>query len=530
MKNKVTDIICLCLVAAFFGSLAIANIIQPERPTESLTEKRKLAVMPQFSVNSLVNGSYFKEISLFVSDTFIYRDQLVALSKKMDLLRGFNYSLGGDESFVLLDPTKKHDGDESDDISDRLNEAFDSLKNNEVSKEETKEITEKLTISKKTLKLTVGSGAALSVLSDDADFDPALAEWKVSDAAIASVSVKYDGSVDVKGISEGNCTVTCSHGGASVSCDVTVTAMNTSLSTSNDGHADFLTDGMFIYGDAVYTQGYYSPTNAETYAKTALYYKNLFGGDTRVSIVIAPVSSMVVDNPEVKAKIPDQKEILDKMSALTDPTVNFVDTYSEMYEHHDEYLFFRTDHHWTQRGAYYAYCAFARSVGFDPTSLEDFDYTLLNDSYSGSMYQYTYDERVKDFSDSIEAFVSKKPHTMTVTSQSGAVNTYDSSVLLGNNTYVAFIAGDNPCTIINVPDNPQDMTALVLKDSFGNAFVPFLCENYGNIIVVDVRYASFNIYEQFKDYDITDIIFVNNIQAANSNAWAKMYLRAVGVE
>ena len=84
--------------------------------------------MPQFSVNSLVNGSYFKEISLFVSDTFIYRDHLVALSKKMDLLRGFNYSLGGDESFVLLDPTKKHDGDESDDISDRLNEAFDSLK------------------------------------------------------------------------------------------------------------------------------------------------------------------------------------------------------------------------------------------------------------------------------------------------------------------------------------------------------------------------------------------------------------------
>ena len=82
--------------------------------------------------------------------------------------------------------------------------------------------------------------------------------------------------------------------------------------------------------------------------------------------------------------------------------------------------------------------------------------------------------------------------------------------------------------MINVPENPQDRNVLVLKDSYGDAFVPFLCEHYGNIIVADVRYIGFNLYEKLKDYGLTDIIFLNNIQAANSYSWPKMYMSAVG--
>ena len=92
------------------------------------------------------------------------------------------------------------------------------------------------------------------------------------------------------------------------------------------------------------------------------------------------------------------------------------------------------------------------------------------------------------------------------------------------------MAGKSGRSINNVPENPQDRNALVLKDSFGNAFVPYLCEHFGNIIVVDTRYTTMNVYEQLKDYGLTDIIFVNNVQAANSYSWSKKYLAAVGVE
>ena len=293
-----------------------------------------------------------------------------------------------------------------------------------------------------------------------------------------------------------------------------------------DGDADFYPDGLFIYGDAVYSQAYYSETNSRWFAQTALYYSQLFG--TQVSVVIAPLSSMVIHSAKLASVIPDQKVMMDNMKAMTDPAVNFVNTYDVLAAHDTEYLFYRTDHHWTQRGAYYAYAEFARSVGLTPTPMEDMTYVVRNDDYHGSMYKFTMDERVKTFSDLVEAWYPTKAHSMVTVTPEGETISYDSSIVSVNNGYVTFIAGDNKYTTITVPDNPQDMTCLVLKDSFGNAFVPFLCEHYGTIVVVDPRFADENIYEKYAWMNFRDIIFVNNIEAANSYVWSKLYMAAVG--
>lgn len=612
MKNKAVDVVCLCVVAALFGTVAVLNLIQPNRPTESAMEQRTLAKMPAFSLESLADGSFFAGTSSFVSDTFIGRDSLVGLSRKMDTLLGIDYSVGGENAdFVLLDNatgSKIDEEEAANAAADKIAEAFDSLlnppatetdtENTETPEIDTDDVTTEesvidveheiedetedeidtspependpepeipsdtdmpaevpvtpdnadngtnaeennapvvraIHLSKSSVKLTVGSGSVIYATVESDSETGAKVKWSVSDKNVASISVNPEGGINVRGVSDGTCVLTCSAGeGDSLvreQCEVVVQNVVTLTNGDENLNADFLPDGLFIYGDAVYTQAYYSETNAKNYAQTAAYYKTLFGENTRVSMVVAPVSAMVIDNPAVTSKIPDQKEILDKMAALVDPSVNFVDAYSEMYEHRDEYLFFKSDHHWTARGAYYAYSAFAKSVGLEPTPLDGFDYNIMNDSYSGSMYNYTYDSRVKNFVDTIEAFFPRKAHTMTVTGINGAVYNYDTCIVGTNRTYVTFIAGDNPYTVINVPDNPQDMNVLVLKDSFGNAFVPFLCEHYGNIIVVDTRHTSMNVYEQLKDYGLTDIIFVNNIQAANSSSWYSLYMKAVGV-
>ncbi len=587
MKNKIIDIICVCLVFVIFGSVAFLNIIQSNRPTKSIVEGRELAKIPSFSVNSLVDGSYFTEISMFISDTFLYRDDFVSLSKKMDTLRGVDYSIDGDDNFVVLGPTGNNSEDDiENDMSDKISEALDNLKNNDENEDdgdatqnqgftpngeivdhssdaeneshsdtllgsdetepddiepddeselpddetENENIVTAIFLSKKNLRLTVGSGAVVTATVESTAANGATVRWSVSDKNIATISINPSGGINVKGVAEGTCILTCSYNNElKEQCEITVVSINSVTTTQNDEQADFLTNGMFIYGDAVYTQAFYSASNAQAYAQTAAYYKTLFGDDTRVSLVVIPVSSMVVDNEKVKETVPDQGNIIDKMEAWVDPSVNFVDVYSKMYEHRDEYLFFKSDHHWTDRGAYYAYAAFAESIGLEPTSIDEFDYSILNDSYSGSLYSYTHDERVKKFVDTVEAFIPRKSHTMTVTGANGSTYSYNSCIVSSNKTYVAFIAGDNPYTVINVPENPQDKNILVLKDSFGNAFVPYLCEHYGNIIVVDVRYSDFNIHEQLGDYGITDIVFVNNIQAANSYAWTKMYMKAVGI-
>lgn len=605
MKNKITDIVCLCAAALLFGAVAVLNIVQTDRPTVSETEQRELAKMPAFSLEALADGSYFQDLSLFFSDTFLYRDKLVGVSKEMDTLKGIAYSVG--DNFALIGTSDSVTGDEeaANAGMDKVNAALDSLLSGTKTEEtdaqtepipETADETEPpaedepgtdegfiitddatgetlpdenepeetepeepvppetgadeteppetepeetappvnvtaIHLSKTSLNLTVGSGSVVYATVDSDSPNGATVSWSISDQNVASISLNPSGGIDVKAVGTGTCTLTCSFDDRiRETCEIKVTEINTVVSNPGAGNADFLLNGMFIYGDAVYTQGFFSQTGAELYAKTALYYKQLFGNDVNVSVVVAPVSSVVVDNPEITAKIPDQKGIFDKMEALMDDSINFVDVYSEIYDHRDEYLYFKSDHHWTQRGAYYAYRAFAESVGLEPADLDDFDYGIRNEAYSGSMYAYTYDARVKNFVDIIEAFYPRKDLTMTITTTAGSTLTYNSCIVDTNKTYVTFIAGDNPYTVINVPDNPQDKNVLVLKDSFGNAFIPFLCEHFGNIMVVDVRHSNFNIHDLLGDYGLTDIIFMNNVQAANSAQWANMYLAAVGVQ
>lgn len=607
MKKKIVDIVCVCLVGAVFGSVVFLNLIQPNRPTESVTEQRKLAEMPEFTLESLADGSFFEGVAAFISDTFIYRDRLVGVSKEMDTLRGVEYQIGDEENFVLLDApdgSQTQDSTADDELSDKLAAALENLNKEEtseavssdteetgladtpddlpggaeepgmvilpedettddplseseenaeekpsapeetsggvseepvVSEETEPEEANKVTsikLSRDTLKLTVGSGAVVYANVDTTLHEAASVRWSVSDKNIATITMNPQGGIDVKGVAPGTCTLTCSYEDEiKETCEITVTEIVTTVNTNANLQADFLTGGMFIYGDAVYTQGFYNESTAKSYAQTALYYKQLFGEDVNVSVVIAPVSAIALEGTDVqeKLKIQDQRSILDKMEAWMDPSVNFVDTYSEMFDHRDEYLYFRSDHHWTQRGAYYAYRAFAKSIGLEPTALDDFDYEIRNDSYNGSLYNMTLDERVKYFVDQVEVFNPRKPHTMTLTTVNGTTINTNSSIVTTHKTYLTFISGDNPYTVINVPENPQDKNILVLKDSFGNAFVPFLCEHFGNIIVVDVRHTSMNVYEQLKDYGLTDIVFVNNIQAANTASWPTMYLSAVGV-
>lgn len=584
---KKVDLVCLIVAGCLFGGVTLCNLFQPHRPTESAMEQRTLQKMPSFSLKALADGSYFSDLALFVSDTFVGRESLTGVSKKLDSLMGVNYTVDGGDSFAMLssqsgnaDKSAQEEGGKS------LEDAFARLESTEVETEtettpesretetgtevetETAETTptesethapeteqpdaesekaddtesdttvpeeatvvEQITLSRTTLQLTIGSGSVVYATVKTNNGQGASVRWSVSDGSIASIAKNPGGGIDIKGLKEGTCTVTCRTDNDVVGeCKVTVSAVTGVGANNDDATADFLTDGMFLYGDAVYTPAYFSEKYAGYYLQTAAYYKSLFGEDTTVSVVVAPVSAMVIDNESVKARIPDQGKIMNDMAALADPSVNFVDTYSEMYAHRNEYLFFKSDHHWTARGAYYAYRAFAESRGLTPTALDDFDYKIINDSYHGSMYSFTGDARVKNFTDTIEAFVTRKKVTMTITGQNGATYRYDSPVVESNHTYVTFIAGDNPYTVINVPENPQDKNVLVLKDSFGNAFVPFLCEHFGNIIVVDTRYTTMNVYEQLKDYGLTDIVFVNNVQAANSYAWSKKYLAAVGVE
>ena len=525
-RRRTADRRSIIIVGAVFAVIAVLNLFQFNRPTESEVEKRKLAEFPSFTLSSFLSGDFTEGINRFFADTFLFRDTIVSVSKKMDSLRGYEFSLDGNGSFVVLDPgTSKDEGDSS------LGNILDSLgKDTEDTGSDTgpaddpaDSLKSSIVLNKSSMTMTVGGGALLTAELYNTSGEPG---WSVSDESVVELTVE-DGQAKLKAKAQGEATVYCKVNMLSAECKVKVEGV-ASGGVDNGDTADFMTNGLFIYGDAVYTKGWYLEDNAKDYGRTLAYYKTLFP-NARVSACVIPTSAIRIDNEDIKSKLPDQEEIFDRLDELIGSQVSFVNPYAELYAHRDEYIYFKSDHHWTQRGAYYAYKAFVESVGLEAAPLDSFDIKTLTDSYSGSMYEYTQSEKVKEFKDTVEAFMSRKKMTMTVTDRSGAVSVYDTAIMEWSKSYSAFLCGDNPYTVINVPENPQDRNILVIKDSYGNAFVPFLAENYGNIMVVDTRYTTMNVKETFANYELTDILFVNNLEAANSPAWAKMYLRAAGV-
>ena len=77
--------------------------------------------------------------------------------------------------------------------------------------------------------------------------------------------------------------------------------------------------------------------------------------------------------------------------------------------------------------------------------------------------------------------------------------------------YSTFIGGDNAYTEINNPDVTDGSSVLVIKESFGNAMIPFLVENFENVYVVDYRYFNGTITELVDNKGIENVVFVNNI-------------------
>lgn len=90
---------------------------------------------------------------------------------------------------------------------------------------------------------------------------------------------------------------------------------------------------------------------------------------------------------------------------------------------------------------------------------------------------------------------------------------FDESTAAASLKYGAFIMGDNPFTVIEIPEVSNGQSCIVVKESFGNAFVPFLVDHYQTVYVVDYRYYGGSVSALAKAKGVTDVLFVNNLSA-----------------
>lgn len=281
---------------------------------------------------------------------------------------------------------------------------------------------------------------------------------------------------------------------------------------------------VLIVDNSAYEYYNFVQSTADKYASAINTTGAKLKGKARVFDIVVPTSIDINLSPAVRKGIntSDQKKATNYIYSRISSDVNKVNAFDALYAKKDEYLYFRTDHHWTALGAYYTYEAYAKAAGitahplgyFEKQDHGEFLGTFYNDSGKNATLEKN--------PDTFYVYKPKGNIKMTVTNAKGNTATYpliaNASEYSRGMKYLAFIAGDNPYTHIVNSDITDGSSCLVIKESFGNAFVPFLTANYGEVHVIDYRYWKGNISSFVETNGIDDVIFMNNMSATRNKS------------
>lgn len=436
----------------FFLVLALltaVSLIVPLRPTFSYSEKRELTKFPAFSVDALLSGDYFDDITLWFSDTFPGREQWLDVSQSMASLHGYSkIAIAGalDEMEVIPNSPEP----ETPAAVSAATEAREEAARSE----------------------TADTGA--------------------SDATEASVSAGAP-EIDVNEI--------------------------------------YLGKAIQI-GDAGYNQLSISTAMSDKYAKTISAFADRMAQEG-IRVISAPAPTAIgimVDNSYLtQLRCTPQDEMLDYMHDQMSANVLKVDTVRKLQAHNGEYIYYRTDHHWSALGAYYAYQALCEAAGMEPVALEDMEYKNQGEMI-GSIYgKVPYPKRLKK--DGLECWIPQGNITMYLseTTFSEFPMIRDVSNEKSEGKYCAFLAADAPIVHIVNDDIPDGPNCLVVKDSFGNCYVPYLSQNYHNVYAIDYRkYWKYSMADFARKFNIDDVIiapYMIATQATDANKWFQAHFR-----
>ena len=291
--------------------------------------------------------------------------------------------------------------------------------------------------------------------------------------------------------------------------------------------------GYYLAGGTAYELYAYSESGARTYASLMNKAAEAVAGKATVYDLIIPLHYSFALSADVQDSmdLPDAGKVISYMYSGMNDEVHTVDTYAALMGHRDEYIYFRTDHHWTATGAYYAYEAYCRAAGISATPLDSYE-KLTFGGFLGTLYSKTgQPSAMSGNPDAVEAYIPKGTNDEYIFDANGGDRTRYRGGVVRRDTdtfyqaaaskYNCFLMGDHPLIEIhneNVAADRKGTTVLLVKESFGNAFAPFLVDSYEYVYVVDYRYYNGTLTELVTEKGVDDVIFLNNIVAATGGA------------
>lgn len=278
-----------------------------------------------------------------------------------------------------------------------------------------------------------------------------------------------------------------------------------------------------IGGAYICDDGYYmekitaNDVDLERYAENLDIIKDFIdycGVDASVALVPS-AGTVLSDKLPANAEMYDAAAMYAAAKDFLGSSAYLPDLYSALSEHSGEYIFYRTDHHWTTSGALIAYGSIMNGQGAYVGELE-----LVSDAFLGTTYSKTLDSSaVPD-----EVYIAPISDSVSVYADGKDIDVYDMSALEKKDKYTVFFGGNKAQMIIS-GGVQNGKTLLVIKDSFANSLAPFLTADYENIIMLDLRYYNGSVRGLVESANVTDILFVSEMSnlANDENLFKLMF-------
>lgn len=216
-------------------------------------------------------------------------------------------------------------------------------------------------------------------------------------------------------------------------------------------------------------------------------------------------SDKLPDNVEVD----NQEEIIDKIYENTQNTIN-IDTVDILKENKENYIYFKTDHHFTSDGAYLVYLKFCEKANISPVTLENYERKCISEEFLG-----TFDSKAQipnQEKDKIYVYMNDNNRTVksAIYDNEETNKIYNEEYLSKKDKYSYFLNGNN--SKVAIKTNIQNGKKLLLiKDSYSHIMAQFLCQNFEELHFIDPRYYTGNLNDYIEENNITDILFLYNV-------------------
>lgn len=300
---------------------------------------------------------------------------------------------------------------------------------------------------------------------------------------------------------------------------------------NSTGHYSAVNGGVYIYNNMALELFGGSDSSAEYYAQTISDFKKNAPEYTVYNMVVPnhtefALPRRLIEDGTVATNV--QADSIKKIYESYTADVQPINCYNNLAAHIDEYIYFNTDHHWSGLGAYYAYQAFCEQTGQEALDLSTCTENTIPD-FEGTLA--TYDESVMNNLDTVHFWTFPyATHAERLPEMGGELEqttVYYAEEPSGTLSYGVFIWGDNPLFIEYNDELQNGRKIAVVKESYGNSFVPYLTNNYEEVHIIDPRHWSGNLKSYMQDHDIDEVLFLNNVMSANTAAFVDDYILSI---